>query len=100
MTDCIRGRLRASLLLLLLAAGSVRAVDLSSIPKPTGYVSDLANVLDASDKEALESFCAKVDHELGAQFAIVTIKTLGALALALGVKLKDLLKERADYVRV
>ena len=77
MTDCIRGRLRASLLLLLLAAGSVRAVDLSSIPKPTGYVSDLANVLDASDKEALESFCAKVDHELGAQFAIVTIKTLG-----------------------
>jgi transcriptional regulator with XRE-family HTH domain len=30
----------------------------------------------------------------------VTIKTLGALALALGVKLKDLLKERGDYVRV
>ncbi|HTB33272.1 MAG TPA: helix-turn-helix transcriptional regulator [bacterium] len=30
----------------------------------------------------------------------VTIKTLGALAQALGIKLKDLLKERTDYVRV
>jgi uncharacterized protein len=52
-------------------------VDPSAIPKPTGYVSDLAAVLETSDKEALESFCTKVDHELGAQFAIVTIKTLG-----------------------
>jgi transcriptional regulator with XRE-family HTH domain len=30
----------------------------------------------------------------------VTIKTLGALAQALGVKLKDLLKERTDYLKV
>ncbi len=77
MTDCLRGRLRLFLLLILSAAGTVCAVDLSSVPKPTGYVSDLANVLDASDKEALESFCGKVDQELSAQFAIVTINTLG-----------------------
>jgi uncharacterized protein len=76
MTDCVPGRLRL-VLLLLIAVGNACAVDLSSIPKPTGYVSDLANVIDTSDKEALESFCAKVDHDLGAQFAIVTIKTLG-----------------------
>ena len=77
MTDCLRGRLRLFLLLTLTAAGAACAVDLSSIPKPTGYVSDLANVLNASDKEALESLCTKVDQQLGAQFAIVTIKTLG-----------------------
>jgi uncharacterized protein len=64
-------------ILLLAAAGAVCAVDLSSVPKPTGYVSDLANVFDASDKQALESFCTKVDQQLGAQFAIVTINTLG-----------------------
>jgi len=77
MPDCLRGRLRLFLLLILTAAGAVCAVDLSSVPKPTGYVSDLANVLNASDKEALESFCSKVDQQLSAQFAIVTINTLG-----------------------
>jgi uncharacterized protein len=77
MPDCLRGRLRLFLLLIFTAAGAVCAVDLSSVPKPTGYVSDLANVLNPSDKEALESFCTKVDQQLGAQFAIVTINTLG-----------------------
>ena len=77
MTDCFRGRLRLFFLLILTAAGAACAVNLSSVPKPTGYVSDLANVLDASDKAALESFCSKVDQQLGAQFAIVTIDTLG-----------------------
>jgi uncharacterized protein len=37
----------------------------------------LANVLNASDKEALESLCTQVDRELGAQFSLVTINTLG-----------------------
>jgi uncharacterized protein len=77
MTDCLPGRLRLFLLLFVTAAGAACAVDLSSIPKPTGYVSDLAKVLDPSGKEALESFCARVDHQLGAQFAIVTVDTLG-----------------------
>jgi uncharacterized protein len=65
------------LVLFVVAAMASYAVDLSSVPKPTGYVSDLANVLSASDKETLESFCTKVDQQLSAQFAIVTIKTLG-----------------------
>jgi uncharacterized protein len=77
MPDNLLRRLRFIGFLLLAAAGTACAVDLSSIPKPTGYVSDLANVLDATDKHALESFCTKVDQELGAQFAIVTIDTLG-----------------------
>jgi uncharacterized protein len=68
-------RLRWIVLFLFAVAGSF-AEDLASFPKPTGYVSDLANVISASDKAALESFCTKVQQQLGAQFAIVTIKTL------------------------
>jgi uncharacterized protein len=68
-------RLRWIFLLFLAVAASF-AEDLSSFPKPTGYVSDLANVVSAADKAQLESFCAKVQQQLGAQFAIVTIKTL------------------------
>jgi uncharacterized protein len=71
------GRLRLLILVFLKATAGVCAVDLSSVPKPTGYVSDLANVLSPSDKEDLESFCTKVDRQLSAQFAIVTINTLG-----------------------
>ena len=64
------------LFILQLATALVGAVDLSSIPKPKGYVSDLANVLTPTDKDQLEVFCQKVEHQLNAQFAIVTIKSL------------------------
>src|SRR5665213_2223585 len=76
MPDNLLRRLRAAILLFL-AAGTACGVDLSSIPKPTGYVSDLANVLDATNRQALEGFCTKVDQQLGAQFALVTVNTLG-----------------------
>jgi len=71
----LESRLRWIVLVLLAVAASF-AEDLSSFPKPTGYVSDLANVVSAPDKAELESFCLKVQQQLGAQFAIVTIKTL------------------------
>lgn len=65
-------------LLFLSAAALMRAdVDLSSIPKPTGYVNDLAHVLSPSEAADLERICTEVQQQLGAQFAIVTIKTLG-----------------------
>lgn len=60
-----------------LAAQSLLAVDVNSLPKPTGYVSDLAHVVDAADKDQLEAFCTKVEQELGVQFALVTIDSLG-----------------------
>jgi uncharacterized protein len=52
------------------------AVTADSLPKPTGYVSDLAHVVDASDKEQLEIFCTKVEQQLQVQFALLTIDTL------------------------
>lgn len=60
-------------------AGAVcaRAVDVNSLPKPTGYVSDLAHVVSADDKDQLEAFCTSVEQQLGVQFALVTIDTIG-----------------------
>ncbi len=52
------------------------SVDVNSLPKPTGYVSDLAHVVSASDKETLEDFCTKVERELGVQLALVTIDSV------------------------
>jgi uncharacterized protein len=52
---------------------AIKAVDVNSLPAPTGYVDDFAHVVDPQSKEALEEFCARVDRELGVQFALVTV---------------------------
>ena len=79
MPACAYTLLRLSLLLPVcgLAAPCLFAVDVNSLPKPTGYVSDLAHVIDPADKDDLEAFCARVEQELGVQFAFVTIDSLG-----------------------
>lgn len=58
------------------AAIALGAIDANSLPKPTGYVSDLAHVVSPADKEALEAFCTRVEQQLGVEFALVTIDTL------------------------
>jgi uncharacterized protein len=68
--------MRIALLSLLLACALTAAPDVSKLPKPTGYVSDLAHVLSASDIDRLDTFCARVDQQLGVQLALVTIDTL------------------------
>lgn len=65
------------LVLPLLAGAVLCAADVQSLPKPTGYVSDLAHVVSGQDKDALEAFCTKVESQLGVQFALVTIDTVG-----------------------
>ncbi len=69
-------RLCAVVCALCLAALCFGSVDVNSLPKPTGYVSDLAHVVNTSDKETLEAFCTKVEQELGVQFALVTIDSV------------------------
>jgi uncharacterized protein len=44
--------------------------------KPTGYVSDFANVIDPASKSALESYCGRVEQATGVQMAFVTITSL------------------------
>lgn len=59
-------------------AGLARGeVNPDSLPKPTGYVSDFAHVVSAQNREQLEAFCTRVEQELGVQFALVTIDSLG-----------------------
>ncbi|HEY3939002.1 MAG TPA: TPM domain-containing protein [Bryobacteraceae bacterium] len=53
------------------------AIDVSALPKPSGYVSDLAHVVDSADQQRLEALCTRVEQQLGVQFALVTIATLG-----------------------
>ncbi|MDQ2711321.1 MAG: TPM domain-containing protein [Acidobacteriota bacterium] len=52
------------------------AVDVDKLPQPTGYVSDLAGVVDPAQKQQLEDFCTRVEGELGVQFALVTIDSV------------------------
>ncbi len=70
---------RLGILVALCAACAVCgfAVDVNSLPKPTGYVSDLAHVVNPAEKQELEAFCTSVEQQLGVQFALVTIDTLG-----------------------
>jgi uncharacterized protein len=64
------------LVLFLLAQSAFGALDAKKLPKPTGYVSDLGNVVDAAHKQQLEEFCTNVEQQLGVQFALVTIPSL------------------------
>jgi uncharacterized protein len=63
---------------LLIFAPSVvlTAESVSSLPAPTGYVSDFAGVLSPSTKAGVENLCFQVDRQAHAQIAVVTIKTL------------------------
>jgi uncharacterized protein len=67
---------RLALAFSLLAAVCSFAIDLNNLPKPTGYVSDLAHVVDQGSKEQLERFCTAVEEQLGVQFSLVTIESL------------------------
>jgi uncharacterized protein len=49
----------------------------AKLPQPTGYVSDLANVIDASSQEQIEQLCSQLDKQAHAQIAIVTLNSLG-----------------------
>ncbi len=62
--------------LLLARSAPLSGESASSLPAPTGYVSDFAGVLSASTKQSVESLCTQVDRQAHAQIAVVTIKTL------------------------
>ena len=70
-----------SVSLLLTALQLPGAIDVNSLPKPTGYVSDLAHVVNAGDKERLEQFCTRVEQQLEVQLALVTIDTIGDMPI-------------------
>jgi uncharacterized protein len=58
-------------------AGAGVAETVATLPKPTSYVSDFANVMDAPSKEQMEELCHEVDQKAHAQIAVVTVHDLG-----------------------
>jgi uncharacterized protein len=50
---------------------------IAQLPKPTGYVSDIAGVIDPESKQQMESLCQQLDKQAHAQVAVVTIHSLG-----------------------
>jgi len=63
--------------LLPLFAIAAYAESVESLPKPTGYVNDYANVLSAETVAQLNSVCAQLDHSAAnSQIAVVTIHNL------------------------
>ena len=61
--------------LLLIAGGAGRAENIKQI-RPTGYVTDLAGIIQPQTKSQLEALCAELEQKTGAQMAIVTVKSL------------------------
>jgi uncharacterized protein len=66
----------AVVLLVFAPALVLTAETVSSLPAPTGYVSDFAGVLSPSVKQNLESLGTELYQKAKAQIAVVTIKTL------------------------
>lgn len=64
-----------ALLVLLLPVAAV-CQQVSSLPKPTDYVSDFAHVMSPEAIQKIDYVCGEVDHEAHAQIAVVTVKTL------------------------
>lgn len=56
-------------------SGSAIALD-PSLLRPQGYVSDFAQVLDASSRSQLERYCGMLEEATGVQTAVVTINSL------------------------
>lgn len=48
-----------------------------SLPKPEGWVTDRAGLLDPSKKDRLESLLTEVNQQSGVEIAVVTLPTLG-----------------------
>lgn len=73
----LRGLVCVGLACVLLAGASsaARAEQIKAI-HPTGYVTDLAGVIDAGTRARLEALCTELEQKAGAQMAIVTVHSL------------------------
>ena len=65
--------------LLLIVAANGWAQDYAPYPKPdAGYVTDLAQILDAKDEERIEQWLIQVEKQSGTEIIVVTIPALAA----------------------
>jgi len=57
-------------------AESVGAQD-AQLPKPTGHINDLADALDSTSRQRLETVLENLKQKIGIQFVVVVIKSAG-----------------------
>src|SRR5262245_51481337 len=72
-----RYRLAASLCLALLLVSSLHA----DLPKPQGYITDTANVLDAGTLSEVEALVKDVEQKTTAEIAVVTVSSLDGMSV-------------------
>jgi uncharacterized protein len=53
--------------------------DQVAIPRPVGYVNDLAGVLDERDRARLEAFIDQLKRKTGAEFGVLVVRTTAPL---------------------
>ena len=70
----LRKAVLLSLLVLALPVGM--AADKIASIRATGYVTDLAGVVDSDTTGRIEALCTEVEQKTGAQIAVVTVKSL------------------------
>ncbi len=82
---CYRAMRRSfvfGLLLFVAAASAILCGETKrNFPRPTGYIDDFANVVDAGTKERLTALCTELDQKTNAQIAVVTVQTLGGSSI-------------------
>jgi uncharacterized protein len=73
----VRKNARLWLLALLACLASAFAIaePVKSLPKPTDYVSDFANVMSPAAKQRIDLLCGQVERLAHAQIAVVTVKS-------------------------
>lgn len=74
-------RLKRTVFALCLVAfvSSTAATAQLDLPRPKGWVSDFAKVIDADTQRRLNALCSEVDEKTHAQIAIVTVDSLGGV---------------------
>ncbi|MCL2294104.1 MAG: TPM domain-containing protein [Spirochaetes bacterium] len=62
--------------LVLIATFLFLSVQISALPRPTGFVSDHANVINSSDRQVIEALGREVQQKSGAEIALLTVRTI------------------------
>lgn len=64
------------LILSFFIAAAAVSIHAASFPKPEGWVSDYAGVMDAASKEKTETVIRELEQKTSAEIAVVTVKSL------------------------
>lgn len=76
-----RSRWTAALVVLLCVTNAAWAQTVPKLPMPVQYVDDLANVIDANQRQALNGWLQELEQKTTVQYIILTVPTLGGVPI-------------------